>query len=575
MKDRPDPVWMRGLTVLFLLLGLGGGAMIGQVVEPQWLVRQNALDVKSDDAGLYYTFKGDRVDVAADAVLSAPASTELADEEPAEADGRIVRTEAGTYKQISSTRHLGLWSLLPALVAIGLCLTTKEPLVSLLLGIVTAALMLSQFDLTNEVLLEGLASKKAAGVLLLYLWLLGGLMGIWSRTGAAQAFADWASSTIVRGPKTAKLVAWGLGVLFFQGGTVSTVLVGTSVKPIADREKVSHEELSYVVDSTASPIAILLAFNAWPVYVQALIFVPGVALLATPEDRLAFFFSSLPLSFYAWFAVLGTLLLSLDKLPFIGKGMRDARRRARETGQLDRPGSDPMAAKELHASDVPAGYRPTVWEFAVPLLALIGIAVGTYVINGSPQVYWAFAIALLIAAASAIVRGMRLKQLMEGIGNGLRGVVVASVILLLAVVLGGMMQQTGGGAYLVDALGQTLPYWVLPAALMVMTMIIAFATGTSWGTFAVAFPLAMPLAWAVAQDQSLERPEFFLMVCFAAVLNGSVYGDQCSPISDTTILSSMTTGADLMDHVKTQIYPATVAATLAVICWEAIVIVFC
>jgi len=566
---------MRGLTILFLVLGLGGGTLIGLTVEPQWLVRTNALDVKEDTQGLYFVFKGDRKAVEPDEVITEAAAAELIDHAPAEADERVIGMADGSYRQISSTKHLGFWSLLPAVVAIGLCLTTKEPLISLLLGIVTAAVMLLQFDLTNEVLLEGLASKKAAGVLLLYLWLLGGLMGIWSRTGAAQAFADWASKTLVRGPKSAKLVAWGLGVAFFQGGTVSTVLVGTSVKPIADRERVSHEELSYVVDSTASPIAILLAFNAWPVYVQALIFVPGVALLATPEDRLAFFFNSLPLSFYAWFAVLGTLLLSLDRLPLIGRGMRHAIKRARETGQLDRPGSDPMAAKELHASEVPAGYKPVVWEFAVPLIALIGIAVGTYLTINSPQVYWAFGAAVVIAAVSALIRGMTLKQLIEGIGNGLKGVVVASVILLLAVVLGGMMQQTGGGAYLVTALGEAFPYWLLPAALMLMTMVIAFSTGTSWGTFAVAFPLAMPLAWAVGQDQALANPELFLMVCFATVLNGSVYGDQCSPISDTTILSSMTTGADLMDHVKTQIVPASVAAGLAVVCWEVIVIVFC
>jgi Na+/H+ antiporter NhaC len=111
----------------------------------------------------------------------------------------------------------------------------------------------------------------------------------------------------------------------------------------------------------------------------------------------------------------------------------------------------------------------------------------------------------------------------------------------------------------------------LPLCLLFLTMIISFSTGTSWGTYAVAFPLGMPLAWAIAEHQDLSNPKMYMMVCFATILNGSLYGDQCSPISDTTVLSSMVSGADLMDHVRTQIYPASVAMTLAACCWTAIV----
>ncbi len=558
------------LSLVILLLGLVGGLVIGWTVEPSWEVQTTALDVRQDDQGLFYIERGERTPVEA-ALEAGGVPTML----PEQLDGKVLQDQAGDYFRVTATRHLGMWSLLPAAVAIGLCLTLREPIVALLIGVVTAALMLGQYDLTEEVLMPSLASTSAAGVMLLYLWLLGGLMGIWSRTGAAQAFADWATRTVVRGPRTAKLVAWALGVLFFQGGTVSTVLVGTSVKPIADKERISHEELSYIVDSTASPIAILLAFNAWPLYVQTLIFVPGVAVLATEADRLAFFFSSLPLSFYAWFAVLGTFLLSIDKAPILGKQMRSAIRRARETGQLDAPGSEPLAAPELQASHVPEGYRPSVWEFALPLLVLTAVAIGTFVTSGSPQVRWAFGLAVLTAAGLALARGMTVHQLMTGVGTGLKGVVVASIILMLAITLGTMTKQTGGGAFLVAAVGETLPYWAMPAVLMLLSMIIAFATGTSWGTFAVAFPLAMPLAAALGGSDAMQRPTLYLMICFAAVLNGSVYGDQCSPISDTTILSSMTTGADLIDHVKTQLVPATAAAVLAVLCWTGIVIGFC
>jgi Na+/H+ antiporter NhaC len=463
--------------------------------------------------------------------------------------------------------HYGLWSLLPAIIAILLCLLTKEPLIALLSGIIVGAIMMGQFDIINQVLIPSIGTTSAASILILYLWLLGGLMGIWAKTGAAQVFAEYMSQHYVKGPRSAKLVAWFLGIIFFQGGTMSTVLVGTTVKPIADKAKVSHEELSYVVDSTASPVAALIAFNAWPAYVQAFLFIPGVAFLATESDRVTFFFASVPFSFYAIFAIIGTLLLSLNITKFSGPLLKNARIRVEKNGELDGPNAHPVSAKELHANDVPPGYQAHILEFLLPLGSLILVAVVSHVVLGSPQIHWAFSCALLLAAGIALFKGMQAKQLLDGFGNGLKGVVVASVILMLALTIGLISKQLGGGIYLVESLGEQIPYWSLPIILQLMTMLIAFSTGTSWGTYAIAFPLAMPLAWSIAQTQGLAHPELYLMICFATVLNGSIYGDQCSPISDTTILSAMTTGCDLMDHVKSQIVPASYAAMLAGLCW--------
>ena len=363
------------------------------------------------------------------------------------------------------------------------------------------------------------------------------------------------------------MVAWFLGVVFFQGGTVSTVLVGTTVKPIADKERISHEELAYIVDSTASPIASQLAFNAWPGYVQVFIFVPGVAFLATVEDRVAFFFASVPFCFYAIFAVLGTFLLSIEKPLYLGKRMKRAMNRARSTGKLDSDDAVPLAAPELQDTVVPKGYTPHLLEFIVPLVILIAIAIGTFVYFGSPNVQWAFGIALLVAAGTSLARGMTIKELIDGVGTGMKSLLIGSLILMLAITIGAVSKQAGGGTYLVALLGDALPWFLLPVLLQLMTMTIAFSTGTSWGTYAVAFPLAMPLAWAIATGQDLAHPWFFMTLCFASVMDGSVYGDQCSPISDTTVLSSMCTGCDLMDHVRTQIPQATFAAMLAAIVW--------
>ncbi len=553
---------------------------VGANVAPTWTVERTTLDVSTaSDGRLYYVQEGDRVYFEAvpmtEAVLD-PDRIAASGEAPAVLEEFVVAEEMldgrmeTVYYRLLGKRHWGIWSLLPALVAVLLCWLNKEPVTSLLGGIVSGALILGQYDLTGDVLIPSLASTSSAGILILYLWLLGGLMGIWSKTGAAQAFAEFMTVRFVRGPRTAKLVAWMLGVIFFQGGTVSTVLVGTTVRPIADKERVSHEELAYIVDSTASPIASQLAFNAWPGYVQAFIFVSGVSFLATEADRIAFFFQSVPFCFYAIFAVAGTFLLSIEKPLFLGRQLGAAMERARTTGQLDAEDADPLSAPELQGSNTPEGYKPHVLEFFVPLGALIGIAVGTFLFTGTPNVHWAFGAAFVIAGGTALAKGMSIKDLISGFHDGLKGVVLGCVILLLAVTIGGISSATGGAIFLVETLGEAIPFFLLPVLLQLLTMLIAFSTGTSWGTYAVAFPLAMPLAWAVATGQELAHPELFMTLCFAAVMDGSVYGDQCSPISDTTVLSSVCTGCDLMDHVKTQIPQASVAAALAAVCWTGV-----
>lgn len=392
-------------------------------------------------------------------------------------------------------------------------------------------------------------------------------MGLWAKTGASEAFADYVSARFVRGPRSAKFVAWLLGIIFFQGGTISAVLVGTTVRPLADEEKVAHEELSLIVDATSSPIAILLAFNAWPIYVQAFMSVPGVTYLATESDRISFFFDAIPLSFYAMFSVLFTFLVAVEKHPFMPKKLKEARKRARETGMLNGPDAEPLAGEDPNYDRVPSSYTPDMMDFILPLFTLLATAVGTYLFLGSPQILWAFGLALFLAGCMAWYKGMKLRELIFGALEGQKELILGGVILLLAITVGRLSQDVGGGHYLASQLGKIEWYWLLPIASFFIAVVIAFSTGTSWATFAVTLPLIMPLAYAISQNQNLANPKLFLATCFAASLNGGVFGDQCSPISDTTILSSMCTGADLMDHVTTQIPVALQAAFLALVGW--------
>tara|TARA_R110000737_G_scaffold194613_2_gene215767 strand:+ start:21917 stop:23641 length:1725 start_codon:yes stop_codon:yes gene_type:complete len=565
------PTKHNSIALAVFIFAILSAIYINQLVAPQWVEQSYVYDVSTDAKGLSsYIYKDQKIIITSvvdyqSSPLNQRNLNRLAN--APKLQQQWVQDEKQQLKLLKPAFHFGIWSLLPALITIALCLLTREPLTALLGGIVVGAIMLGRYDLTDKVIIPNLAKEGTAALLLLYLWLLGGLLGIWSKTGAAQAFANYMTKHFVKGRKSAKLVSWLLGILFFQGGTMSTVLVGTTVRPLADKAKVSHEEMSYIVDSTASPIASILAFNAWPAYVQALIFIPGVSFLATEADRISFFFQSIPFSFYSIFAVTGTLLLSLNITTFSGKRIRAAKLRAEIHNQLDDSNAKPLSAKELQSSDIPAGYTPHIIEFILPLVTLTAIAIGSFIVLDSPKINWAFGAALILSAVIALGKGMSLNHVVDGFSNGLKGVVFASVILMLAVIIGSISKETGGGLFLVSLLGEQLPFWCLPVILQLITMIIAFSTGTSWGTYAIAFPLAMPLAWAICQSQALANPELFMMLCFATVLNGSVFGDQCSPISDTTILSAMTTGCDLMDHVKSQLVPATIAASLAGVLW--------
>ena len=582
---------LEGIPAFIFIASILLSFYIGENVPPKWVVEQVTLDIQKDKDGKeYFVYKEkpkylkstknitesplspDSLSAAINAGRDPSVEEDFVYQVPPEVSPEDLSQR--TYYQLIAEKHFGFWSLLPAFVAILLCWQTREPISALFAGVVSGALILRQYDITEKVLIPNLSTESAAGILILYLWLLGGLLGIWSRTGASKAFAEMMTKHFVKGPRSAKVISWLLGVVFFQGGTVSTVLVGTTVKPIADKQRVSHEELSYIVDSTASPVASLLAFNAWPGYVQAFIFVAGVPFLLTEGDRIAFFFKSIPFCFYAILAIAGTFFLSIEKPMFLGKKMRSAINRARTTGELDAPDSHPLSAKELHMEKIPAGYKHNVLEFFIPLALIIIIAIGTFISSGSPQIRLAFGVALLVAIFTALIRGMRITDAMTGVVDGLKGVVGGSVILMLAIVIGAISRETGGGTYLVELLGSSLPFWILPVLLQLITMTVSFSTGTSWGTYAVAFPLAMPLAWAVANAQGVAHPELYMMICFAAVMDGSVYGDQCSPISDTTVLSSMCTGTDLMDHVKTQIPQATFAAGIAAVLWTAVTILF-
>jgi Na+/H+ antiporter NhaC len=495
----------------------------------------------------------------------------------------VALTFTGRFPQLGD--HFGFWSVLPPAVAIILAFVTREVVSSLFIGIALGGVISGKINIVEHFLIPSVGSESYALILLVYLWALGGLIGLWARTGGAYTFAEWAGRLIVVGPRSAKLFAWLMGLVFHQGGTISTVLTGTTVRSVCDKQRVSHEELSYIVDSTASPAATLIPFNVWPIYIAGLV-VGTVPFLQSPSDGITFFFRALPVNFYAWFAILFTLLFALEVLPFmpgrlwgnvplvVGRKMSNAIRRARETGQLDRAGAEPLTSEELTTVRVMEGYRSSLLDFFGPMGTLLGVAIlpylYTFFILGSESpmmlIGEAFLLSVLVGIVIALAKGMSLAMVIGAIIDGCKGVTIGAIILALAVTLKSVAESVGTAAYVIEVTSGILTPAILPGLFLGLCMLIAFSTGTSWGTYAVVFPVAMPLAYSINPDP------FFIMLCFGAVTGGSVFGDQCSPISDTTILSSLATGSDLMDHVYTQIPLALTAAALGGVLYTLLVI---
>ncbi len=464
----------------------------------------------------------------------------------------------------------GWLALLPALATLVISFWSKNVLLGLLCGIVLGGVVTGQYNIVNAFLLPSIGSERYAYILLVYLWALGGLIGVWNKTGAAQHFATTAANRFVNSRRSAKVFAWVMGVVFHQGGTISTVLAGTTVKPVADREKVSHEELAYIVDSTASPIATILPFNAWPAYIAGLIAIDSLREII-PDERSAidWFWKAIPFNFYGIIAVTFTLLLALDKLPWTGKKMSAAKTRSMETGELDRPGATPLLTKELASAEVPERYTPSLIDFFVPIGVLLGLSIGPLLVGKSSMILEAFCLAVISAMVLAVIRGMSLNTVFDGMLTGIKGVTIGAVILGLAVTLGNVSEALGAAKFVIDntsGLLQHVPY-ILPGVLMIICMFVSFSIGSSWGTYAVIFPIALPLAYAISPDTT------FFALNFGAILGGAVFGDQCSPYSDTTVLSSMACGSDLMDHVMTQLPLALAAAGISIALYVAIAFV--
>ena len=494
--------------------------------------------------------------------------------------------------------HMGWWSIVPPVLTIALALATKDVVLSLFLGVLSGTLIASGGNLFAAVMLFGdkLVENLGDGWnlrIFLFCALLGALVGLMAKAGSSRAFGDWASAHVKT--RTGTLLAtWLFGVVVFIDDYFNSLAVGTAMRPVSDRMKISRAKLAYILDSTAAPVCILAPVSTWVVTVMSYMRgAEGFEKLGMSEMEL--FLRTIPYNLYALFAIAMVLAITLTKRDF--GPMLGAELRAHGEGKLYDEATFGAPAGEMEGTHgVPeneprTGVRPL--DMVLPMLLLVVAAVVAFpvttwwaaagseegpatfmaamrsiplreaFVDSDASVALVLAIVVTLAVSYPYMLARRLfpmRVAADAFIGGIKSMVPALVILSMAWTIGAVIKgapEDGGLglpkfiAELVERSGMTGSF--LPLGLFLISGVIAFSTGTSWGTMAIMIPIGMPIAIAVAETAGVPALVVpgVLAAC-GAVMGGAVLGDHTSPISDTTILSSIGAGCPLLEHVTTQ-----------------------
>ncbi len=500
----------------------------------------------------------------------------------------------------------GWLSLLPPLVAIGLALLTREVVLSLFSGVWLGALFLAGYAPlagtagSLDFLIQALIDPDHMAIVVFSL-LLGGMVGVMARSGGTQGVVDILEKLATNRTR-GQLLTWASAALIFFDDYANTLIRGNALRPMTDRLRISREKLAYIVDSTAAPLAVSAVVTTW-IGFQITQIRDSLGTLAESSDDPAaaaqlqagadnaflVVLHSLPYLFYPILALFFVLLVVVMKRDF--GPMYEAERRAHTGGGLTRPGSMPAADPTSESLQPPEDAPRRWYNAAVPVLAVIVVALAALWRTGAaglepgdrtlvnvigdadPFAALLWASFTGCAVAIAMVVGQRILSLTDALQawvGGMQSMFLAVIILVLAWGLGGVTGDLGTGPYLASLLQDTLPLTVLPGLVFVVAALTAFSTGTSWGTMAILFPVVIPLAVAMGAGVGFAGGEHYpiLLGTISSVMAGAVFGDHSSPISDTTVLSSMASACDLVDHVRTQLPYALLVAVVALVVGE-------
>lgn len=462
----------------------------------------------------------------------------------------------------------GILTIIPPIIAIVLAIRSKQVFISLFAGIFVAELIMVKWNIIGALnnSLNGIVNIFTEGWItktIIFSFLVGAIITLIQASGGVAGFIEYLTekTQTIKSRRGAMLLAYIIGVIIFIESSITILVSGVVARPLTDRYKISREKLAYICDSTAAPICGLIPLNGWGATIIGILGVQissGV-ISGNPVEILV---KSIPFQFYSFVAVLTVLYYIIT-----GKDwgpMKKAEERALKTGEVLRPGSTPLVSTEATEVEVKEGVKPDKWNMLLPLIVLIGMMpIGLYITgegsmmqgSGSTAVFWAVLASLAFSGIYYMAKGiMNLQEYMDYLYKGVGGMVPVASILIFAFAIGNSISALGTGEYLASLVQGRVSGALGPGIIFILGSIIAFSTGTSWGTFAILMPIAMQMA--VAMDASIYAS-------VAAVVSGGIMGDHCSPISDTTIMASMASASDHIDHVKTQIPYAMVSGVIA------------
>lgn len=529
------------------------------------------------------------------AVVNGEASVEGVVVDGGDPNFKVTHGDGETLAQTQSEGLPGWASVLPALLAIIIALVFRQVIPALFLGVWLGGSL--AYGLSLSSLWDGLMDTVPVHVLgalndwghlaiILFSLMIGGMVGIISRNGGTGGIVK-AIVGIAGSPKRAQLTTWGLGIAIFFDDYANTLIVGKTMRPVMDKLAVSREKLAYLVDSTAAPVATIALVTTWIGFEVGLIGDSVANIDGYDEAAYSIFLKSIAYSFYPILTLLFVFVIAASGRDF--GPMLKAERRASSHGLVSREGAHTGESSAEAHEHAPKPEKPQRgFNAVIPILVMVvGTFVGIYVtgqdaagvdasfrdIIGSGDAYlammWASTLAVVTAAILSMVQGiLTLPEIVDAWFSGARSMLFAVIILTLAWSLASVNDTIQTGDYLVSLLGDAVAPQMVPAIVFVLAAATAFATGSSWGVMGIVMPLSIPLVWAIMAANGMTADDSNLHLIYAtaaAVMGGAVWGDHCSPISDTTILSSLASSCDHIDHVRTQLPYAVPVGFVAVV----------
>ena len=430
-------------------------------------------------------------------------------------------------------------SLIPAAVAVTTAIISRRPVESLLAGVFAGLLIIGPTSSPanfSAILLEVMMDETIAWVIIVC-GLMGSLIALLMRVGAANAFSH-ALAARAKDSRAALLHTWFLGLLIFIDDYLNALAVGAAMRKVTDRFGVSREKLAYVVDSTAAPICVLVPVSTWAVFFAGVLEASGAA---APGQGMALYVSGIPYMLYPWIAALLVPLVAMGRIPDIG---------AMKAAELAAHQDKPVAAQEFNVEEAGDTSRVQIYHFLVPIIALLGFSIW-YDLDVQLGVIMAIVVTILLYGTQQLLAWT---EMFDAVIEGIKIMVPALTIVVVAFMFKEVNDQLGLASYVIENVTPYMTPTTLPLVVFTTMALISFATGSSWGVFAIAIPIVMPLAESVGVSAPLA---------VGALISASAFGSHACFYSDATVLAAQGSGCGVMEHALTQIPYALIAAVMA------------